>query len=100
MYILYFYLIFLARYNQAVWLDYFRCILLNLKSLHRYDWIALLDVDEVIVPRKEASWGQMMERVESHHHIILSSSYLVSLSNLCNGGWSFTNIHILNIIIF
>ena len=73
MYILYFYLIFLARYNQAVWLDYFRCILLNLKSLHRYDWIALLDVDEVIVPRKlHTSWAEMMEEVKEHtyhHHI-------------------------------
>ena len=73
MYILYFYLIFLARYNQAVWLDYFRCILLNLKSLHRYDWIALLDVDEVIVPRKHTSWAEMMEEVEGHtYHIPLS----------------------------
>ena len=71
-----FYLIFLARYNQAVWLDYFRCILLNLKSLHRYDWIALLDVDEVIVPRKHTSWAEMMEEVEEHtyhHHIPLIS---------------------------
>ena len=71
MYILYFYLIFLARYNQAVWLNYFslkfRCILLNLKSLHRYDWIALLDVDEVIVPRKlHTSWAEMMEEVKEH----------------------------------
>ena len=61
------------RYNWAVWLDYFRCILLNLKSLHRYDWIALLDVDEVIVPRKlHTSWAEMMEEVKEHtyhHHI-------------------------------
>ena len=61
------------RYNWAVWLDYFRCILLNLKSLHRYDWIALLDVDEVIVPRKlHTSWAEMMEEVNEHtyhHHI-------------------------------
>ena len=65
------------RYNWAVWLDYFRCILLNLKSLHRYDWIALLDVDEVIVPRKlHTSWAEMMEEVEEHtyhHHIPLIS---------------------------
>ena len=59
------------------WLNYFslkfRCILLNLKSLHRYDWIALLDVDEVIVPRKlHTSWAEMMEEVKEHtyhHHI-------------------------------
>ena len=73
MYILYFYLIFLARYNQAVWLDYFRCILLNLKSLHRYDWIALLDVDEVIVPRKHNSWAEMMDEVEDQLDIIITS---------------------------
>ena len=58
---------------QLGWLDYLRCILLNLKSLHRYDWIALLDVDEVIVPRKlHTSWAEMMEEVKEHtyhHHI-------------------------------
>ena len=61
---------------QLGWLDYLRCILLNLKSLHRYDWIALLDVDEVIVPRKHTSWAEMMEEVEEHtyhHHIPLIS---------------------------
>ena len=63
------------RYNWAVWLDYFRCILLNLKSLHRYDWIALLDVDEVIVPRKQhTSWAEMMEEVEEH----LSSPHIIT----------------------
>ena len=78
MYILYFYLIFLARYNQAVWLDYFRCILLNLKSLHRYDWIALLDVDEVIVPRKHNSWAEMMDEVEDQLDIIITSPNVTS----------------------
>ena len=32
---------------------------------HRYDWIALLDVDELIVPRKHNSWEDMMRQVES-----------------------------------
>ena len=31
--------------------------------VHRYDWIALLDVDEVIVPRKHNSWAEMLEEV-------------------------------------
>ena len=31
--------------------------------MHRYDWIALLDVDEVIVPRKHNNWAEMMEEV-------------------------------------
>ena len=31
--------------------------------ISRYDWIALLDVDEVIVPRKHKSWSKMMEEV-------------------------------------
>ena len=30
---------------------------------HRYDWIALLDVDELIVPRKHNSWVDMMKQV-------------------------------------
>ena len=37
-----------------------------LKYLLRYDWIALLDVDEVIVPRKHNSWAEMMEEVRSY----------------------------------
>ena len=36
-----------------------------LKSLHRYDWIVVLDVDEVIVPRKQKSWAEMMKNVGS-----------------------------------
>ena len=54
-------------------MDYFRCILLNLKCLHRYDWIALLDVDEVIVPRKHNSWAEMMDEVEDQPDIIITS---------------------------
>ena len=30
---------------------------------HRYDWIALLNVDELIVPRKHNSWVDMMKQV-------------------------------------
>ena len=30
---------------------------------HRYDWIALLDVDELIVHRKHNSWAEMMAEV-------------------------------------
>ena len=30
---------------------------------NRYDWITLLDVDEVIVPRQHNSWTEMMEQV-------------------------------------
>ena len=38
--------------------------LISLKPIvNRYDWIALLDVDEVIVPRKHKSWSKMMEAV-------------------------------------
>ena len=29
----------------------------------RYDWLALLDVDEVIVPRKHNSWEEMLDEV-------------------------------------
>ena len=39
------------------------------KSLLRYDWIALLDVDEVIVPRKHDSWAEMMDEVGSYFTI-------------------------------
>ena len=39
----------------------------------RFDWIALLDVDEVIVPRKDNSWGDMMEEVDDHLYIIVTS---------------------------
>ena len=59
-------------------MDYFRCILLNLKSLHRYDWIALLDVDEVIVPRKHNSWAEMMDEVEDQLDIIITSPNVTS----------------------
>ena len=46
-----------------------------MKCLHRYDWVVVLDVDEVIVPRKEASWAEMMERVGSScAQTILTSS--------------------------
>ena len=39
--------------------------LISLKPIiNRYDWIALLDVDEVIVPRKHKSWSKMMEEVD------------------------------------
>ena len=33
------------------------------RFVNRYDWIALLDVDEVIVPRKHNSWAEMMDEV-------------------------------------
>ena len=38
--------------------------------MHRYDWVVVLDVDEVVVPRKHKSWAQMMERVGGHHILI------------------------------
>ena len=34
--------------------------------VNRYDWIALLDVDELIVPRKHNSWAEMMAEVGPH----------------------------------
>ena len=34
--------------------------------VNRYDWIALLDVDEVIVPQKHNSWAEMMAEVGAH----------------------------------
>ena len=33
------------------------------RFVNRYDWIALLDVDEAIVPRKHNSWAEMMDEV-------------------------------------
>ena len=39
---------------------------ISLQSVNRYDWIALLDVDEVIVPQKHNSWAEMMEEVSAH----------------------------------
>ena len=29
----------------------------------RYEYIALLDIDEVIVPKKDQTWGLMMEKL-------------------------------------
>lgn len=50
--------------------------------MYRYDWIALLDVDEVIVPRKHKSWREMMEKVGPDANEFSS--------------WSFTNIYFLD----
>ena len=64
---------------------------MNLKSLHRYDWIALLDVDEVIVPRKHTSWAKMMEEVEEHMSSQpIISPYLMSpfISSYNPQGWT------------
>ena len=47
---------------------------LDLKNFLRYDWIALLDVDEVIVPRKHNSWREMMEKVKIYQKDKSSSS--------------------------
>ena len=52
------------------------------KSLYRYDWIALLDVDEVIVPRKHNSWAEMMEEAEP--------------DAIKYSGFTFTNIYFLD----
>ena len=53
---------FLCKVNK------YRCISLSMLQScwifgHRYDWIALLDVDELIVPRKHNSWVDMMKQV-------------------------------------
>ena len=51
----------------------------------RYDWLALLDVDDVIVPRKHNSWEEMMDEVgaqtKDHYHWSFKN-ILISISNI------------------
>ena len=51
----------------------------------RYDWLALLDMDEVIVPRKHNSWEEMMDEVgaQTKDHCHWSFKNIsVSISNI------------------
>ena len=58
--------------------------------VNRYDWIALLDVDEVIVPRKHNSWAEMMAEVGPHtqrpHPLIFQKQFSTFLGESTGQG--------------
>ena len=65
--------------------------------VNRYDWIALLDVDEVIVPRKHNSWAEMMAEVglqaKNHSHLSRISIFQVGPQAKDKSSWNFRNIY-------
>ena len=68
---------------------------------NRYDWLALLDVDEVIVPRKHNSWEEMMAEVgvqaKKHLHLNFNCQHFqVGPQAKDYSSWSFRNIYFLD----
>ena len=53
------------------------------QNAHRFKYIAILDIDEVIVPLKHNSWAAMMED-------------LVNASNRNTIGWHFRHVYFLD----
>ena len=45
------------------------CCMVLIRIPFRYKWIGLLDVDEVIVPRKQNSLVEMMDEIESKEEV-------------------------------
>ena len=45
------------------------CCMVLIRIPFRYKWIGLLDVDEVIVPRKQNSLTEMMDEIESKEEV-------------------------------
>jgi len=57
------------------------------RNLYRYDYIALLDIDEVITPIKHNNWADMMEEV-------IETS--LKVKNETRASWNFRNVYFMD----
>jgi len=57
------------------------------RNLYRYDYIALLDIDEVITPIKHNNWADMMEEV-------IQAS--LKVKNETRASWNFRNVYFMD----
>jgi len=57
------------------------------RNLYRYDYIALLDIDEVITPIKHSNWADMMEEV-------VQTS--LKVKNETRASWNFRNVYFMD----
>jgi len=57
------------------------------KNMYRYEYIALLDIDEVIVPIKHKNWEDMMEEV-------IKTS--LKVKNESRASWNFRNVYFMD----
>lgn len=45
------------------------------KNMYMYDFIALLDIDEVIIPKHDMTWGELMQRVLYKSRLVKNGTY-------------------------
>jgi len=57
------------------------------RNIYRYEYIALLDIDEVIVPIKHQNWADMMENVLDEAS---------KVKNMTRASWNFRNVYFMD----
>merc|ERR1712203_1091113 len=57
------------------------------RNMYRYEYVALLDIDEVIMPIKHNNWAEMMEEV-------VKAS--LKVKNETRASWNFRNVYFMD----
>merc|ERR1711902_474811 len=70
------------RQNEVI--PYNDCLYRN---IYRYDYVALLDIDEVIVPKKSADWSDMMEEIVAES---------LKVKNVSRASYNFRNVYFMD----